>query len=452
MTTRSLLWLRRDLRLADHPGLHRALDEADEVAVVFVVDPSLWGPSGTPRRWFLCGCLESLSNDLDGRLVVRHGDPLTVIPSLAAEIGADVVVITEDFGPYGRLRDAAVAEALEGAERRLVADGAPYAVTPGTILNAEGHPFQVFSAFHRRWVTHEAPPPLAVPDDLDAAVVSGLHHDGIPERPAIDIPLPEPGEHAAVTRLEEFAADGMARYASERDRPGHDGTSRLSPYLRWGCLHPRQAMAQVDRRSEGARVFESELCWREFYADVLWHRPDSARRAWRRDTATVEVDRGAGTDERFAAWAEGRTGFPIVDAGMRQLAATGWMHNRVRMIVASFLVKDLHLDWTRGARLFMELLVDGDLASNQHGWQWVAGTGTDASPYHRVFNPTRQGLRFDPEGDYVRRWVPELADVTGAAVHEPPAGSLLTNDYPEPIVDHADERDEALRRWKARVS
>jgi deoxyribodipyrimidine photo-lyase len=226
-------------------------------------------------------------------------------------------------------------------------------------------------------------------------------------------------------------------------------TSRLSPYLKWGCIHPRQLLAKLGR-STAHEAFRSELCWREFYADVLWHRPDTVSQALIPAMRHMEIDVGPDADAAFGAWAEGRTGYPIVDAGMRQLAAEGWMHNRLRMIVASFLVKDLHLDWSRGARYFMTQLVDGDLASNHHGWQWVAGTGTDASPYFRVFNPVTQGERFDPEGDYVRRWVPELRSIAGPGVHRPwiqddgpPAG------YPAPIVDHEQERAEALRRYAA---
>jgi deoxyribodipyrimidine photo-lyase len=227
-----------------------------------------------------------------------------------------------------------------------------------------------------------------------------------------------------------------------------DGTSRLSPYLKLGVLHPRTLLADLaGRREKGARVFETELAWREFYADVLWHHPASAWHDLRPELRGLRYD-DAG--ERFDAWRAGRTGFPIVDAGMRQLLSDGWMHNRTRMITASFLTKDLHVWWGVGARHFLDHLVDGDIASNNHGWQWVAGTGTDASPYYRVFNPVTQGLRFDPDGDYVRRWVPELAHLAGASVHEPwddPQG--YSRGYPKRIVDHAAERLEALARLEA---
>ena len=242
----------------------------------------------------------------------------------------------------------------------------------------------------------------------------------------------------------------MSGYKRMRDRPDKPGTSRMSVHLKYGAVHPRTLLADLAGHSgDGAATVRTELAWREFYADVLWHHPESARENFDRRYDALPWDSGAEADAHFEAWAQGRTGFPVVDAGMRQLRDTAWMHNRVRMIVASFLVKDLHLHWTRGARHFMRYLADGDLASNQHGWQWAAGTGTDAAPFFRVFNPVAQGERFDPDGDYVRRFVPELRDVPGAAVHRPwelPDGP--PNGYPLPIVDHAEERRAALDRYE----
>ncbi len=256
--------------------------------------------------------------------------------------------------------------------------------------------------------------------------------------------LPSAGEKAARRRWRAFL-DLVAEYDDARDRPDLDRTSHMSVHLKWGEIHPRTLLADLaPLRSKGASTYRSELAWREFYADVLHRRPETAREYLRPEFASMEYDE-PGDD--LAAWAEGRTGFPIVDAGMRQLRATGWMHNRVRMIVASFLVKDLHLEWQHGARHFMRWLVDGDLASNQHGWQWVAGCGTDAAPYFRVFNPTSQGQKFDPDGAYVRRWVDELADVDTAYIHDPsqqPGGP--PDGYPPPLLDHAEERREALAR------
>ena len=259
------------------------------------------------------------------------------------------------------------------------------------------------------------------------------------------------GEDAARERWQAFLEEGLERYGEDRDRPDVDGTSRLSVHLKHGEIHPRTLLADlIDARAggEGARAFVTELAWREFYADVLWHRPDSAWGDLRDRLAGIRYDTGSDIEELVDAWRQGRTGYPFVDAGMRQLLETGWMHNRVRMVTASFLVKDLHVWWPVGARHFLDHLVDGDLASNNHGWQWVAGTGTDAAPYFRVFNPVTQGRRFDPDGGYVRRWVPELAHLPGAAAHEPwRHGEGYAGGYPEPIVDHDAERKDALERY-----
>ncbi len=439
-----MLWFRRDLRLADHPALVVAAD-AGPVVPLFVLDPALLGPAGAPRTAFLYRCLRSLDESLGGRLVVRAGDPVEVVPAVAAEVGAGAVLASADFGPYGRRRDQDVARGLREAGRRLTGVGSPYAVDPGRVLKQDGSPFRVFSPFYRAWRAQGWPPPSPGPAVQWA---HGLAADGIPDDPPVDATLPPAGEAAAMARLEEFLAGPVDDYAGCRDSPAADATTRLSPYLKYGCIHPRQVLARLGN-SKSQEKLRSELAWREFYADVLWHRPESARQALQPNMAGMELDAGPQADDRFRAWTEGRTGFPLVDAGMRQLQGEAWVHNRVRMVVASFLVKDLHIDWTRGARWFLHRLVDGDLASNNHGWQWVAGTGTDAAPYFRIFNPVTQGKEHDAAGDYVRRWVPELAGVAGAAVHEPwklPGG--LPAGYPERIVDHGAEREEALRRYK----
>jgi len=353
------------------------------------------------------------------------------------------VHVSADFGPYGRERDAAVAEHVD-----LVATGSPYAVAPGRVTKDDGSPYKVFTPWFKRWLDHGWRGPARTgadtlawidPDDVDGR--GRRVRIPTPERPG-----PEAGEAAALARWREFREDDLAGYDDERDRPDLDTTSRMSVYLKFGNIHPRTMLADLARtRGRGAEQYRRQVAWRDFYADILFQRPDSARRNYDRKFDAIRHDSGREADELFEAWCAGRTGYPIVDAGMRQLAAEGWMHNRVRMIVASFLVKDLHLPWWRGARHFMQCLVDGDLASNQHGWQWTAGSGTDASPFFRVFNPTGQGEKFDPTGDYVRRWVPELRGVPGKAVH------ALKNDrpdgYPEPVVDHAEERREALARY-----
>ncbi|QYG95603.1 deoxyribodipyrimidine photo-lyase [Iamia sp. SCSIO 61187] len=444
------MWFRRDLRMADNPALVEAA-RADRVVALFVDDAHLREPSGANRRWFLAGCLAELHDRTGGALVVRRDEPERAVRDVAREVGAEVVCCADDAGPYGTRRDDAVRAALREDDVDLQTVGTPYAVSPGTLRTKGGTPFKVFTPFSRAWRAHGWDEPVDAPRGV--RWVEGVRSDGLPEAPAVTADLPTPGEAAGRRRLAAFLDGDVRRYADDRDRPGADGTSRLSPYLKWGCVHPRQALARLGRGA-GPETFATELAWRDFYADVLLHEPQSARQGLDERMAGMELDTGPEADARLAAWCEGRTGVPIVDAGMRQLVGAGWVHNRVRMIVASYLVKDLHIDWTRGARFFMEHLVDGDLASNQHGWQWVAGTGTDAAPYFRVFNPVAQSERFDPDGTYIRRWVPELADVPGKAIHDPTRldGDLFAAtapDYPRPIVDHAMERDEALRRWRA---
>lgn len=428
--TPSILWFRRDLRLGDHPALLAAAAEGP-VLPVFVLDDALLGPSGAARRAFLARSLEVLDRDLRAHgpgLVVRSGRPEEVLPALVTETGAAAVHVSADFAPYGAARDARVEDALGAVP--LVRTGSPYAVAPGRLATGAGQSYKVFTPFHKAWVDHRWRPPA----ESDPAAVNwvGATSDGLPEAPDLgDVRLPEPGEAAALARWEEFRG---TPYDDIRDRPDLDATSRLSTYLRWGAIHPRTLLADLDARNHHQAVFRKELAWREFHAHVLHAWPDSARDYFKPDLKGLPYVTGRELRERLAAWTAGRTGYPIVDAGMRQLLAEGWMHNRVRMIVASFLVKDLHVEWTHGARHFLHHLVDGDLASNQHNWQWVAGCGTDAAPYFRIFNPTAQARRFDPDGTYVRRWIPELEDPTRGA-------------YPEPIVDHAEQRAETLEAY-----
>ena len=448
----SVLWFRRDLRLGDNPALLAARDAGGGVLPTFVLDDALRRPSGAPRLAFLYRCLRALDEALDGRLVVLRGRPESVLPRLVRDVQAGSVHIAADFGPYGRERDERVGLSLpDGVD--LVRTGSPYAVAPGRVRKGDGTPFRVYTPFYRSWRRHG----WRAPAGSRRATVSWLAGrtgltglTGVPKDP--DLPaglrLPVAGEAAGLARWADFRDSALAAYADGRDRPDRTGTSRLSVHLKYGTVHPRTLLADLGDGA-GAETFRKELAWREFYADVLWHEPRSARACLNASFAGMELDTGPDADERFAAWAEGRTGYPIVDAGMRQLRAEAWVHNRVRMVVASFLVKDLHLDWVRGAREFLRHLVDGDLASNNHGWQWVAGCGTDAAPFHRVFNPVSQGRKNDPDGDYVRRYVPELRSVPGGAVHEPwelPAGP--PDGYPDRIVEHAAERTEALARYE----
>lgn len=443
-----LVWFRRDLRVRDHPALAEAA-AAGDVLPVFVLDPAFDG-AGAARTAALRTALAALHAATDGALVVRSGRPEQIIPALADEVGADAVHVSGESTPHGRARDARVERALAVP---LVATGSPYAVSPGRVRKDDGTPFRVFTPFSKAWLRHGWRAPAELPASF--RWVRRIEGEPLPAAPEVEADLSWASEEGALERWRAFLDDAIDDYDAHRDRPDLDGTSRLSIALKLGAVHPRTLLADLDRvaprRSAGAqrslRRFQTELAWREFYADVLLHHP---RSAWHDFS---EALRGMAYDEPgdgFVAWQEGRTGFPFVDAGMRQLRAEGWMHNRVRMATASFLTKDLHVWWPHGARHFLDLLADGDLASNNHGWQWTAGTGTDASPFFRVFNPVLQGLKFDPDGDFVRRWVPELRHLAGAAAHEPwKADDGYADGYPERILDHAAEREEALARLEA---
>ncbi len=440
----SVLWLRRDLRLRDHPALHEAATDGP-VVVLFVLDPALLKPAGAPRVAFLYRTLRALDGELrsrGGRLLARRGDPVRVLPRVAAEAHASSVHVSADFGPYGQARDCAVEKGL--GDIPFVRTGSPYAIAPGRVTKSDGEPFQVYTPFYRAWMAHGWSAPAAtITGRVDWHTgLDGVDIPGDPRLPS-GLQLPDAGEDAALTAWHAYRRGNLATYADDRDRPDLDRTSHMSVYLKWGCIHPRTMLADL---GAGDETFRKEIAWREFYANVLYAWPRSAREYFQPQLANMKYERANST--AFTAWQQGRTGYPIVDAGMRQLLGQGWMHNRVRMIVASFLVKDLHIEWTHGARHFMQHLVDGDLASNQHGWQWTAGTGTDAAPYYRVFNPTTQGRKFDPDGDYVRRWVPELRGVEGKAVHEPWSLDQPPRDYPECIVDHGTEREVALQRYQ----
>lgn len=449
--SRSVMWFRRDLRLADHPALNAAADASDHVVPLFVLDPRLWHPAGAARRQYLMRSLRSLDAAMDRSLVWRVGNPVEAVVALVRETGASSVHVSADFGPYGAARDADVEEALTAIGVPLVRTGSPYAVAPGRVQKSDGTPYRVYSPFYRAWITHgwRAPAVSASAISWTTDVVSDPlpMFEQIGHCASVD-QLPPAGEEAALARWRAFHDAALDGYADDRNRPDIDGSSRLSVHLKYGEIHPRTVLAELGD-TKGHEVFRKELAWREFYADVLHHAPETAREYLRPEFARMPYDSGPDADARLAAWQQGQTGYPIVDAGMRQLLHEGWMHNRVRMIVASFLVKDLHLEWQLGARWFMRHLVDGDIASNSHGWQWTAGCGTDAAPYFRIFNPVTQGLRFDPAGDYVRRHLPELRHLAGATAHEPwEAIDGYVDRYPERIVDHAVERVESLERYE----
>ncbi len=440
------MWFRTDLRLHDHPALLAARDAGpDGVVPLFVLDDHYWGPGASTRQAYLVRLMADFDERLEQGLHVEHGRPAEEVLRIARAVGADTVHVTADFTPYGADRDAAVEQALAEHDIELVRTGSAYAVSPGRITKGDGEHYKVFTPFYRAWREHGWREPAPQAQTVPWLRPEGRTHR-IPEAsPPDGLELPPVGERAARRRWQQWR-NHLGEYDDVRDLPGRDLTSRMSLHLKWGSIHPRTLLADLDPNDPGAEAYGRELAFREFYADVLHHRPDSAFGYYDKRFEAMEYDHPGGD---LQAWKDGRTGFPIVDAGMRQLRATGWMHNRVRMIVASFLVKDLHLEWTVGAAHFLDLLVDGDLASNQHGWQWVAGCGTDASPYFRVFNPITQGKKFDPDGRYVRQWVPELREIEGAKVHEPWTLADPPADYPAPIVDHAEERREALRRYDA---
>ena len=440
----AIWWIRRDIRRTDNKALQSAA-AAGTVVPLFVWDDVLMNTSGH-RREFMCRALNALDISLDKALVYRDGPAAKAVVEFCRLVGADTVHIAEDFAPYGRRRDAEVEKALEADGRRLVRADTPYVIAPGTVRKDDGTPVKVFTPFYKRWLTHQwssAPEHTVQFADFHDLSVGSRMHTGWTMYSA------NPSEEAAWERFDEWSQRAMGEYKEARNMPGVDGTSMMSPYLKFGIIHPRQLLQRLDG-SAGSDVFRSEIAWREFYADVLFHQPETTWKNLQPKMDALPIDSGSLAEERFAQFCAGNTGYPIVDAGIRQLLGSGWMHNRVRMIVASFLVKDLHLPWQWGAKFFMEHLLDGDVASNTHGWQWTAGTGTDASPFFRVFNPMGQSEKFDPEGEYLRRWIPEIAHLDNKSIHAPwTLGLLAPSEYPEPIVDHAVEREEALARYKA---
>lgn len=466
MPLTTILWFRNDLRLDDQPALEAAVRQAGPVVPVFIAPAGAEGPwaPGAASRWWLHHSLASLDSELrslGSRLVLRRGDPATQLRDLAAVTGAERVVGSTRVEPAERTVEAAVATALAdiGVETHLFNTGLLH--EPGGVANAEGLPYRVFTPFWKACLSAGLPPPssnrpgkIAAPDrwpeGLDLADLRLLpRHDwaeGISQ-------AWRPGREGALDALAKFVERALHGYAEGRNRPDQPATSRLSPHLHFGEIGVREVVAACAERD--ARVFLSEIGWREFAHHLLWHFPHTPDAPLR-----SEFDTFPWSDDEvaFEAWKRGRTGFPFVDAAMRELWSTGWMHNRTRMVVASFLVKDLLIPWQRGAEWFWDTLVDADLANNTLGWQWTAGCGADAAPYFRVFNPTTQGQKFDPDGAYVRRWVPELEHLPTEWIHRPHeapgeilerAGIRMGATYPKPLVDHAMARKRALAAYEA---
>jgi deoxyribodipyrimidine photo-lyase len=472
----AVVWFRQDLRLADNPALRAALDAGGPLIPLYIdsrEEEGEWAPGGA-ARWWLHQSLAALAADLarrGSRLVIRSGPALPVLQELCRASGADAVYWNRRYEPLVRARDARVKEALRAQGLVAESRNGGLLVEPWQVATQGGGPYRVYTPFRRRVLAAIAPSePLLAPASLPAPAAwpqsLALAQLGLMPATGWCAPLAaawQPGEAAATQRLAQFVAGSMASYADRRDLPGSAATSRLSPHLHHGELSPRQVWHAVLRAAaqEGLAAAEAtgskflaELLWREFSYHLLHHFPHTptaplqeafARFPWRE------------APQMLTAWQRGRSGVPLVDAGMRELWSTGWMHNRVRMVVASFLVKNLRLPWLAGAHWFWDTLVDADLASNTQGWQWVAGCGADAAPYYRVFNPVTQSRRHDPQGRYLRRWLPELARLGDLDIHAPwlatatdlaAAGVQLGRDYPLPIVDLRESRAAALAAWQ----
>jgi deoxyribodipyrimidine photo-lyase len=465
------MWFRRDLRVNDLPALTAAV-AAGKTVPCFVFDERLltgYRFVSPARVSFMLGCLSELRGslrNLGADLFIRIGLPEVVLPELAKETGATSVHWTEDASPWANRRDQRVSAAL-------VADGfvahphpGSYIVAdPGEIVSGKGTPYTVYSPFFKAWKEvprrplEDPPSQVRCPNGLDPGTMPTMEELGFDQGTDTGLTSFEPGETAAREATHAYLNEGLTAYADTRNSPT-GGSSRLSPYIRWGCLSPLELETKLGLRDgRGPAVFRKELAWREFYASVLLNFPEVMSTEFQeRYRGTLDWHEDA---ELLDAWKLGRTGYPLVDAGMRELLEDGWMHNRVRMVVASFLTKDLHIDWREGERWFMERLIDGDVASNNGGWQWVTSVGTDPAPYfQRMFNPMTQQERFDPEGEYVRRWIPELRSVPDGHLVRPwlmsedeqaATGCRIGVDYPEPVVDHAEERRIAVERYRAAV-
>ncbi len=462
----ALIWFRRDLRLADHAALHQGLTVARRLHCVFVFDTDILDalPDRRDRRvefiWHSVAELRASLRRHGGDLRVLHGGARRLIPELAACLGVGAVFAARDHEPFARERDAAVAAALRDDGRDLILVKDQVIFETDELLTAAGRPFQVFTPYKRAWLAKVGEADLAA-HPVEAPLAQLVPPDGTAPFPSLDAlgfqatgsPL-QAGESGAQARFADFR-QRIAHYRDSRDTPALDGTSRLSAHLRFGTISIRELARFAWREhSEGAQTWLAELIWREFYQMLLWHYPETAGHAFQKKFDALDWPNPPG---HLDAWRQARTGYPLVDAAMRQLDQTGVMHNRLRMITASFLVKDLHVDWRLGERHFAEKLLDYDQAANVGGWQWSAGVGTDAQPWFRIFNPVTQSERFDPGGRFIRRYLPELAAVPDRFIHAPwkmtpdqqaASGLRIGIDYPMPIVDHAWARNTTLALFR----
>jgi deoxyribodipyrimidine photo-lyase len=456
-------WFRRDLRLGDNLALQAALHSGNPVIPLFIFDNAILKSkrSGAPPMAFLLKSLESLDESLQkhqGRLVIRRGDPVEILANMIAETGAQTLYFNRDYTPFARRRD----EAIQYLRVEIRAFDDSVLIAPGEVVKQDGNPFMVYTPFKKQWKTQPKPEKVEFRSGTFLTVngqdLPNLHELGFAE--AID--LPEASEAEARRRLDAFIDAPIYTYSETRNHlsldPFSDArmeTSYLSPYLRFGMLSPRQAYwaaheayqrTDDQKERDSVETWVDEMIWREFYVHVMAHFPHVDKSSFR-----PEYDRVDWRDapDELQAWKDGLTGYPVVDAAMRQLKAIGWMPNRARMIVASFLTKDLLIDWREGELHFMQHLIDGDPAANNGGWQWTAGTGTDAQPYFRIFNPVSQSRKFDPDGYYIRMWIPELADVPDGFVHTPWEMDTPPEQYPPPIIDHEFARERTLAAYKA---
>ena len=471
-TPLALVWFRQDLRLADNPALHAAAASGLPVLAVFIHDDAVagdWRP-GPASRWWLNGSLANLNEALGGRLLELHGDPRVLIPDLVRGSNIDSVFWNRCIEPWRADYEASIKDQLLESDIGVHTYNGSLLWDPPTINKPDGTPYRVFTPYYRRGCLENGIPPrkpLPAPENLELVSPAEFPRSDDSDEPAgftppdIDSSLWDPGEQGASQALDRFLREAVQRYDRQRDIPGVAGTSRLSPHLHFGEISPNQVWYAVHEHcangglSDDADRYLSEIGWREFSNYLLYHNPNLPDTNLQRrfDRFPWGVD-----DAKLKAWQQGETGFPIVDAGMRELATTGYMHNRVRMLTASFLVKNLLTDWRQGARWFWDHLVDADLANNSASWQWVAGCGADAAPYFRIFNPVTQGKKFDPDGTYVRRFVPELADLPDKYIQNPfdappavleQAGVRLGDTYPEPIADLSQSRQAALDAYRS---